>query len=203
MGNSLEFVIWYVSLSLEIWSLVYLQIFVCWYFISFPSGIPVICVLNFHTVSYTSLTLFYFYHSDFQPVFFTSSLLILYFALLWTAPKPVSWILNFGYNLFFISRSSIWLKKRFTYLSGSLLLCSFSLVSVTRGYSFLWAGLLIAVTSRCGERALGCMGFRGCGSRALERWLVIVAHRFSCSAICGILLGQGLNLCPLCWQAHS
>ena len=161
-----------------------------------------ICVKFSRCILYFSYTVL-FLPLDFQLVFFTSSLLILYFALLWTAPKPVSWILNFGYNLFFISRSSIWLKKRFTYLSGSLLLCSFSLVSVTRGYCFLWAGLLIAVTSRGGERALGCMGFRGCGSRALEHWLVIVAHRFSCSAICGILLGQGLNLCPLCWQAHS
>ena len=70
MGNSLEFVIWYVSLSLEIWSLVYLQIFVCWYFISFPSGIPVTGMLrvndSFSQVpelgSFPWLSLFFFLH---------------------------------------------------------------------------------------------------------------------------------------------
>ena len=32
---------------------------------------------------------------------------------------------------------------------------------------------------------------------------VIVAHGSSCSAACGILPDQGLNLCPLHWQADS
>ena len=31
---------------------------------------------------------------------------------------------------------------------------------------------------------------------------VIVAHRLSCSAACGIFLGQGSNLCPLHWQGR-
>ena len=30
-----------------------------------------------------------------------------------------------------------------------------------------------------------------------------MAHRLSCSLLCGIFPGQGLNLCPLHWQADS
>ena len=32
---------------------------------------------------------------------------------------------------------------------------------------------------------------------------VVVAHGLSCSAACGILPDQGLNPCPLHWQADS
>ena len=32
---------------------------------------------------------------------------------------------------------------------------------------------------------------------------VVEAHRLSCLAACGIFLDQGLNLCPLHWQADS
>ena len=66
-----------------------------------------------------------------------------------------------------------------------------SLVAASRGYSSLW-----------------CMGFS-------LQWLlllstgsgrtgsVVVAHRLSCSAACGIFLDQGSNLCPLHWPAGS
>ena len=42
---------------------------------------------------------------------------------------------------------------------------------------------------------------RGTGSRRAGS--VIVAHRPSCSAACGIFPDQGLNPCPLNWQADS
>ena len=32
---------------------------------------------------------------------------------------------------------------------------------------------------------------------------VVVAHRLSCSAVCGIFLDQGSNPCPLHWQTDS
>ena len=32
---------------------------------------------------------------------------------------------------------------------------------------------------------------------------VVVVHGLSCSAACGIFLDQGMNLCPLHWQADS
>ena len=52
-------------------------------------------------------------------------------------------------------------------------------------------GLLIAVASYCGARALGA------------RASVVVAHGLSCSLACGIFPDQGLNPCPLHRQADS
>ena len=41
-------------------------------------------------------------------------------------------------------------------------------------------------------------------SAALGTWAsVVVAHGLSCSAACGIFPDQGLNPCPLQWQADS
>ena len=51
-----------------------------------------------------------------------------------------------------------------------------------------------ALLSSCGARLLL---LRSTGSRAR------VAHGLSCSTACGIFLDQGLNLCPLLWQADS
>ena len=52
--------------------------------------------------------------------------------------------------------------------------------------------LLIVVTSLVAEHGL------------LGLWAaVVVAHRLSCSAACGIFLDQRLNSCPLHWQADS
>ena len=49
-----------------------------------------------------------------------------------------------------------------------------------------------------------CGGFSCCGARALgARASVFAAHRLSCSAACGIFPDQGLNPCPLHWQADS
>ena len=63
----------------------------------------------------------------------------------------------------------------------------------------------------CSVQASHGSGFSCCGAWALGRglqqlWLadsVVVAHRLSCSMACGILLDQGLNQCPLHWQAES
>ena len=65
------------------------------------------------------------------------------------------------------------------------------------GFSFT------AVASRCRARALGHAGFSGRrlpGSRAQT---VVVAHRLSCSAACGIFPDQGSNPCLLHWQMDS
>ena len=67
--------------------------------------------------------------------------------------------------------------------------------------------------SSCGEQGLLFIAMRGLslrwllllrgtGSRAHAGSLV-VAHRLSCSATCGIFLDQGSNPCPLHWQAGS
>ena len=83
-------------------------------------------------------------------------------------------------------------------------------------YLFLWLcwvfvsvwGLSPVVASR-GHSSSQCTGlslsrpllWRSTGSR--RAGLVIVAHGPSCSAACGILPDQGLNPCPLHWQADS
>ena len=62
--------------------------------------------------------------------------------------------------------------------------------------------LFIAVRGLLIEGASHCGGFSCCGARALgTRASVVVAHRFSCSAACGIFPDQGSNPCPL--QADS
>ena len=95
---------------------------------------------------------------------------------------------------------------------GSSLLCA--------GFLSLWRA---GATLRCGSQAshcgdfsccrawaLGHTGFSSCGTWASVVWLagssagsVVVAHRLSCSAACGIFPDQGLNPWPLHWQADS
>ena len=73
-----------------------------------------------------------------------------------------------------------------------------SLVAESRGYSPVRVcGLLIAMTSLVADSRLkGSQASIAVGS-------VAVAHGFSCPTVCGIFPDQGLNLCPLCWQADS
>ena len=76
------------------------------------------------------------------------------------------------------------------------------------GSSFSVWGLPLLVASG-GHSSLRCAGLslsrslllQSTGSRRAGS--VIVAHGPSCSAACGILPGQGSNLCPLHWQADS
>ena len=60
------------------------------------------------------------------------------------------------------------------------------------GFSLRWLLLFQSMDSRH-------TGFSGCGTRAS----VVVAHRLSCSAACGIFPDQGSNPCPLHWQVDS
>ena len=109
----------------------------------------------------------------------------------------------------------LFLKNKFIYLFVYLFIyfrlhwvflavCRLSLVAVSGGYSSLqcagfslrWLLLLQNTGSRH-------VSFSSCGSRALERRLVVVAHGLSYSTACGIFPDQGSNLCPLHWQADS
>ena len=57
---------------------------------------------------------------------------------------------------------------------------------------------------RCGAQPSHCRGFPRCSAWAAgARASVVVALGLSCSVACGILPDQGLNLCPLHWQADS
>ena len=60
--------------------------------------------------------------------------------------------------------------------------------------------MLRGLFSGCSKWAFLCGGFSSCGAWALEHRLSIVVHGLSCSVVCGIILGQGLNLCLLPWQ---
>ena len=65
-------------------------------------------------------------------------------------------------------------------------------VAVSGGYS----------SSRCAGLSLSWpLPLRSTGSR--HAGSVVVAHGLSCSAACGIFPDQGLNPCPLHWQADS
>ena len=63
----------------------------------------------------------------------------------------------------------------------------------------------------CGAWALGIPGFCSCGVRAQQLQLpgsgatssIAVSHGLCCSTVCGILPDQGLNPCPLHWQADN
>ena len=67
-----------------------------------------------------------------------------------------------------------------------------SLVAASGGHS----------SSRCAGLSLSQpLLLRSTGSRRTGS--VVVAHRPSCSAACGILPDQGSNPCPLHWQADS
>ena len=67
-----------------------------------------------------------------------------------------------------------------------------SLATVSGGYSpVVVLGLLNAVASHCGQRALGCTGS------------VTVVHRLSHSAAYGNFLDQGSNPRPLHWHRDS
>ena len=52
-------------------------------------------------------------------------------------------------------------------------------------------GFSLCCLPRCGARALG------------SRVSVVVARGLSCPMTCGVFPDQGLNLCPLPWQADS
>ena len=81
-----------------------------------------------------------------------------------------------------------------------------------------WLSLVAGAgaTLHCSGQASPCSGFSCCGAQALGTWTsvvvarglqnagsVVVAHRLSCSATCGIFPDQGSNPCPLHWQADS
>ena len=74
-----------------------------------------------------------------------------------------------------------------------------SLVAASEGYYLVVVlGLFTAVASLCGARALGYSGSSSCGS-----WLSTCGALLICLVACGVSLDQGLNLCPLRWQADS
>ena len=96
-----------------------------------------------------------------------------------------SYILFFFFFLIYLF-IYLWLCWVFVSVRG------FSLVVASGGHS----------SSRCAGLSLSRpLLLRSTGSRRAGS--VVVAHRPSCSAACGILPDQGSNPCPLHWQADS
>ena len=97
--------------------------------------------------------------------------------------KGIQWALSLGINSFFFFLYC-WLCWVFISVRG------LSLVAASN--SSLWcAGLSLSQ-----PLLLRSTGSRRAGS-------VVVAHGPSCSAACGIFPDQGVNPCPLHWQADS
>ena len=90
-----------------------------------------------------------------------------------------------------ISQARMYLVHIFDCTGSSLLFVGF-LVAASGGYYLdVVLGLLIAVASLVAEQIPGLQGS------------VVVVHGLSCPAACGIFPDQGLNQCPLHWQADS
>ena len=86
--------------------------------------------------------------------------------------------------------------------AGSSLLCGLSSSCSEWGCSLIAAyGLLIVVASLVVEHGLSARGLSSCSSQSTGS--VLVAHKLSCSAACGIFLDQGSNLYLLYWQEDS
>ena len=96
--------------------------------------------------------------------------------------------LNMNIYLFIFINLFIYLWLRWVFVS----VLGLSLVVASGGHS----------TSRCAGLSLSRpLLLRSTGSR--HAGSVVVAHGPSCSAACGIFPDQGLNPCPLHWQADS
>ena len=102
----------------------------------------------------------------------------------WLVPLASFFVcLFFGFYLF------IYLYLCWVFVSARGL----SLVAPSGGHS----------SSRCAGLSLSRpLLLRSSGSRCAGS-VVVVAHRPSCSAACGIFPDQGSNLCPLHWQVDS
>ena len=81
--------------------------------------------------------------------------------------------------------------------------------------AYVWLRWVFTAFSSCGAWGPHCGGF-SCGAHALGTWVsaaaacgpqsadsAVVAHGLSFPPARGIFLGQGLNPCPLPWQADS
>ena len=84
-------------------------------------------------------------------------------------------------------------------------LLGLSLVAVIGNCGSHFSGFFFGRAKVLGSQAseLTARGFGNCDSPTLEHLGSFVTHWLSCSEACGIFPDQGLNLCPLHWQADS
>ena len=89
-----------------------------------------------------------------------------------------------------------------------LFLAELGLCGCTRAFSSCGErGLLFVVVRRLLTAVASLVAEHGLQARGLQQLQhagsVVVAHRLSCSTVCGIFPDQGSNPCPLHWQADS
>ena len=96
----------------------------------------------------------------------------------------IQWLLFFSFLKMFGCAGSLLLQV------GILLLRGYSPVVASWGYSLLWW---------CSVFSPQWLLLLSMGSRACK----LVGHGLCCPVACGIFLDQGLNPCPLHWQADS
>ena len=133
------------------------------------------------------------------------------------------WMGNHGCFLCSRVNTKIWSRIIIIFLINEfiyLFLAVFGLHCCTQAFSSCgeWGllfvevcGLLIVVASLVAEHRLQAHRLQqlwhvgsvvvACGLQSTGS--VVVAHGLSCSVACGIFLDQGLNPCPLHWQADS
>ena len=100
----------------------------------------------------------------------------------------LTWLVFFFFNIYLFIYLFIYLSLCWVLVAVQGL----SLVAASGGHS----------SSRCAGLSLSRpLLLRSTGSRRAGS--VVVAHRPSCSAACGIFPDQGSNPCPLHWQADS
>ena len=97
----------------------------------------------------------------------------------------------------------VWPRMTLFWLHVCLLLCIYLFMAVLGLCCCSWAFTHCREQERlssCDARASHCFS---CGEQPWAAWAsVVAAHGFSCPVSHGIFPDQGLNPCPLHWQAH-
>ena len=107
----------------------------------------------------------------------------------------------FGWRIYLVKRRSSLSLSFFFFLSFFLFNYWLHWVFFAAFRLSLWQ---TEATLHCGAQASHCSGFSCCRAQALgARASEVVAHRLRCLVAYGIFLDQGLNPCPLHWQAES
>ena len=146
----------------------------------------------------TPMVTFLFYLSTFQQIYHIRSAKVYFNNIILRGTledTPFFFLINLFIYLF------IYLFMYLFWAELTLHCCTWAFSSCGKqGLLFVAVhGLLIAVTSLVAEHGLQVRGLQ----QLWQVGSVVVAHELSCSAACGIFLEQGLNPCPLHWQADS
>ena len=124
----------------------------------------------------------------------------------------INWFSDIQPNLHQQNKSQLIIvsKSFFLLINYFIYLCLAALGLCCCAWAFSGCGKCGPLSS-CDAYTCRCGGFSHCRAQARGASVqqlhcavsVVVAHRLSCPAACGTFPIQGLNLCPLHWQADS